>query len=106
MQLGLSLERLYRLKYWPNLARTPVSDADIPLANLWIENVNSIMSLSQRCNQPLEKARAFAACCYNSGLLEEVYDPSRPAETKHSAHAPQRHRVKQVLTMLLGKLAA
>ncbi len=106
MQLGLSLDRVYRLKYWPNLARIPISDADIPLANLWIENANSILSLSERCNQPLDKARAFAACCHNSGLLEEVEESNRTAETKNSADAPPKHRVREVLTMILGRLAA
>lgn len=106
LQKGLSLDRYYRLKYWPNLARFPISDADIPLANLWIDNPNTILTLADRCKQSLDKTRAFAACCLNCGLLEEV------AATEHRINddcptliAPQS-RMKKVLSMILGRLAA
>jgi hypothetical protein len=106
LQLGLSLDRYYRLKHWPNLARLPVSDADIPLANLWIESANSILSLIDRCNQPIDKARTFAACCYNCGLLEEVSGSNRQADAKDPNAVRPQKRMREVLTMILGKLAA
>jgi hypothetical protein len=106
LQLGLSLDRNYRLKHWPNLARLPVSDADIPLANLWIESTNSILSLTERCNQPIDKARSFAACCYNCGLLEEVSETFQKADTHRTNVVSPQKRMRKVLTMFLGKLAA
>lgn len=106
LQKGLSLDRYYRMKYWPNLARFPISDADIPLANLWIENPNSVSSLADRCNQPLDKTRAFAACCLNCGLLEEVAASGHGVYRDTPTSIDSRSRMKKVLSMILGRLAA
>lgn len=106
LQKGLSLDRYYRLKHWPNLARFPISDADIPLANLWIENPNSVSSLADRCNQPLDKTRAFAACCLNCGLLEEVAASEHGVYHEPPTQIESRSRMKKVLSMILGRLAA
>jgi hypothetical protein len=106
LQKGLSLDRSYRLKYWPNLARFPISNADIPLANLWIENSNSVSTLADRCGQPLDKACAFAACCLNCGLLEEVVASEHEVYKAPPTPIESRGRMKKVLSMILGKLAA
>lgn len=106
LQKGVSLDRHYRLKYWPNLARFPISDADIPLANLWIENPSSIMSLADRCKQPLDKTQAFAACCLNCGLLEEVVVSGHEVYNEPPTPIESRSRMKKVLSMILGRLAA
>jgi hypothetical protein len=106
LQKGLNPDRAYRLKHWPNLARFPISDADIPLANLWIESPNSISTLADRCNQPLDKTRAFAACCLNCGLLEEVIASEHEVYHAPPASIKSRSRMKKVLSMILGRLAA
>jgi len=106
LQKGMSLDRYYRLKYWPNLARFPISDADIPLANLWIDNPNTILTLADRCNQPLEKTRAFAACCLNCGLLEEVATTEHKFNDSCPTMIEPQSRMKKVLSMILGRIAA
>ena len=106
LQKGLSLDRCYRLKHWPNLARFPISDADIPLANLWIEIPNSVSTLADRCSQPLDKTRAFAACCLNCGLLEEVAASEHGVYHEPPTPIDSRSRMKKVLSMILGRLAA
>ncbi len=106
LQKGMRADQYYRLKYWPNLARFPISDADIPLANLWIDKPNSILTLADRCNQPLDKTRAFAACCLNCGLLEEVSATEYTTNDNCPTMLEPQSRMKKVLSMILGKLAA
>jgi len=98
-QKGLDIQRIYRLKCWPNLTRYSTGESDIPLANYWIDKPCSIASLAESLDIDPEITLPFAACCYNCGFLEEVGEETSAGVEK------KRPRLRKVLSMILGKMS-